>query len=239
MNVNLKEQRNQGQTAPIKDWAPNDRPREKLLTQGPQVLSDAELLAILLGTGSAQKSAVDTGRELLLQAKNSLHELGKRDVQSLKDVKGIGDAKAVTIAAALELGRRRAGEQGEETRALTCSKDAVKILRPLIGDRHTEHLYVLFLSRSNKLLHHACISHGGTTSAIVDPKVIFGQALLYKAGKIMLGHNHPSGNLTPSQSDLVVTRKIKAAGELLEIDLLDHIILSDEGYYSFMEHGDL
>ncbi|UYQ93611.1 DNA repair protein RadC [Chitinophaga horti] len=237
MIVNRPKKSPKAPKAPIKNWAINDRPREKLLSQGAQVLSDAELLAILLGSGSTDKSAVELGRELMQLASNNLHELGQKDIKVFRKIKGIGDARAVAIAAALELGRRRSASELPVQPALTCSQDAIKILRPLIGDQHTEHLYVLFLNRGNKLIHYTCISHGGTASTVVDPKVIFEQALLQKASRIMLGHNHPSGNMRPSHSDIAITNKIKAAGEMLEIELLDHIILTDESYFSFCENG--
>lgn len=238
--VNLPTQSIHPLTAPIKDWAIDDRPREKLLAKGAHALSDAELLAILLASGGRSKrSAVDIGRELMNLSSNSLYELGRKDVRALQKVSGIGSVRAITIAAALELGRRRDAGNRSEPPSLQCSQDAVEVLRPLIGDQHTEHLYVLFLNRANKLLGHSCVSHGSTSNTLVDPKVIFEQALLQKARKIMLGHNHPSGNPKPSKADLVVTQKIKAAGELLEIELLDHLIISGGSYYSFSESGAL
>lgn len=238
MNINLSTtEAPPARSNPIKNWAKDDRPREKLLSKGAQVLSDAELLAILLGSGSHENSALDLGREIMRMADNSLSELCRKDIKSLKKLHGIGTARAVTIAAAMELCRRRGTTLRVEKPAMKSSIDVINFLRPLMEDQHTEYFYVLFLNHANKVLHHACISHGGMTHTTVDTRVIFQEALVHKATKLMLCHNHPSGNLHPSNADLTLTRKLKEVGKVMDIEVLDHIILADHGYYSFREDG--
>ncbi|MEO6949279.1 MAG: DNA repair protein RadC [Ginsengibacter sp.] len=221
----------------IKNWAVGDRPREKLLTQGSQHLSDSELLAILINTGSGKKSAVDFAREVLTLGGNNLDELGKLSLHDLMKVKGIGEAKAITIAAALELGRRRSTSPILKRDFSRSSAELAKYLQVALKDTPHEVFAVVFLNRANKILDFQKISTGGITHTIVDPRIIFKKALEVKATSLILCHNHPSGNLKPSRADEEITQKLKSAGALLDITVIDHMIVSDEGYYSFADEG--
>lgn len=221
----------------IKSWAKDDRPREKLLFKGAVALSDTELLAILIHHGTADKSALDLAKEILVRAHHNLGELSKMSPKELMQVKGIGEAKAITIAAAMELSRRRQAGSLLEKPFIRSSQDAAQLLQPLLADHHNEEFVVLFLSQSNKLIHYRRISSGGMTGTVVDPKIIFQEALAHKAVKLLLCHNHPSGSLKASTADLSLTQKIKEAGQLLDIAVLDHLIVSDEGYFSFADEG--
>jgi DNA repair protein RadC len=222
---------------PIRSWAEEDRPREKLLLKGRHSLTDAELIAILIGTGSARESAVELARRILRTVENSLHELARLTIADLMAHNGIGEAKAVSIAAALELGRRRATGQPLSRRRITVSRDAAGFLQPLMADLLHEEFWILCLNRNNSVLGHCCISSGGVAGTVVDPKILFRMALEKKASSVILCHNHPSGNLKPSEEDLRLTRRMTEAGKLLEIQVLDHLIVSQHGFFSFADEG--
>ena len=227
----------QAQKYSIKDWAKDDRPREKLLSKSPSALSDSELLAILINNGSRQKSAVDLAREMLNLGKNSLAELGRLSVKDLMTIKGIGEAKAITIAAALELGRRRQAAGFLEKTHVKQSADIALYLQSLLRDRTQEVFAVIFLNQANKINHFYIISEGGITGTVADPRIILKLALQHEAVSLVLCHNHPSGNLRPSRADEALTNKIKEAAKYFDIKVLDHIIVSNEGYYSFADEG--
>jgi len=221
----------------IKSWAEEDRPREKLLLKGKHVLSDAELIAILISSGNAEESAVDLSKRILSGLENNLNELGKQSVHDLTKFKGIGEAKAISIVAAMELGRRRKpGDKIKRVQIVT-SKDAVDIFQPLLGDNAHEEFWVLFLNRANIVTGKNAVSSGGMSGTVVDPKMVFKAALEAKAVGIILCHNHPSGNVKPSQQDIDLTKKLVAAGKLMEIAVLDHIIVAQSSFYSFADEG--
>lgn len=221
----------------IKDWAIDDRPREKLLSKSPMALSDSELLAILIRHGTNGRSAVELARDLLRLGDNNLAFLGKLPVADLVRVKGIGKAKAVTIAAALELGRRRQGSLPPLRKAVTSSRDVVEYLHARLSDRSYEVLGAVFLNRAHQIRHFATISEGGMTSTIVDVRIILKKALEMDCLSLILCHNHPSGNLQPSPADHTITRRLQQAAELLDIRLLDHVIVGGDGYFSFADQG--
>jgi DNA repair protein RadC len=221
----------------ITDWAVEDRPREKLLQKGTSSLSDAELLAILISSGTKEKSAVDLGRELLSMVNNNLNSLGKLTISDLIKLRGIGPARAVTIAAALELGRRRKLAEVEYVLQIKCSKDVAEIFQPLLSDLSHEEFWILFLNRSNKVINRMKLSQGGISGTVTDVRMVMKKAIEYLASGIIVCHNHPSGNLNPSESDSKITQKIKDAGNLMDIQLLDHIIISEKDYYSFADNG--
>lgn len=227
----------QEQKYSIKNWAKDERPREKLLSLGPEALSQSELLAILIHHGSKEKSAVDLAKEVLELGKGNLNELGKLSIRQLMKLKGIGEAKAVTIAAALELGRRRQASAALEKQVMSSSTDIAEFLRPKIKDYRHEVFAVLFLNQANKLNHFKIISEGGITGTVADPRLILKTALEENAVNIVLCHNHPSGSLKPSRADEELTQKIKAAARFFDITVLDHIIVSEDGYYSFADEG--
>jgi DNA repair protein RadC len=221
----------------ITDWAVEDRPREKLYQKGTSSLSDAELLAILIGSGTRKRSAVDLGRELLSMVNNNLNSLGKLTINDLTKIHGIGNARAITIAAALELGRRRKLSDVPELPQIKCSKDVFDLLNPLLADLPYEEFWILFLNRSNKVINRMKLSQGGISGTVTDVRMVMKKAIEYLASGIIVGHNHPSGNLNPSESDSRITQKIKEAGNLMDIQLLDHLIISDKDYYSFADNG--
>ena len=221
----------------IKSWAEEDRPREKLLTKGKGSLSDAELLAILLGSGSREESAVGLAQRILHSVENNLHGLGKCSIAELQKFKGIGQAKAITIAAAMEVGRRRQLSRIREKPQVTCSRDAFNAIAPMLMDLPHEEFWILLLNRANRILSREQISLGGVAGTVVDAKVVYRKALEGAACSIVLCHNHPSGNLNPSQADIDLTRKLKKAGETLDIIVVDHLIVGDGGYYSFADEG--
>jgi DNA repair protein RadC len=221
----------------IKQWAKDDRPREKLLLRGAENLSNSELLAILIHNGTNQKTALDLAKDILRMGKDNLHELGKLSLSELMKVKGIGEAKAITIAAALELGRRRHSGASLEKPVITTSHTIAEYLKIYLQDRHREVFVVVFLNRANKIIDIKTISEGGITGTIADPRIILKQALEKNAVSIILCHNHPSGSLKPSRADEELTAKIKQAASLLDIKVLDHIIVSEDGYYSFADEG--
>jgi len=221
----------------ITEWAVEDRPREKLIQKGTSSLSDAELLAILISSGTKHKSAVDLGRELLAVADNNLNSLGKLSINDLKKLHGIGSARAVTIAAALELGRRRKLAEVPEVPQIKCSKDVADIFQPLLSDLSHEEFWILFLNRSNKVINRMKLSQGGISGTVTDVRLVMKKAIECLASGIIVCHNHPSGNLNPSESDSKITQKIKDAGNMMDIQLLDHLIISDKDYYSFADNG--
>ena len=221
----------------IKNWALDDRPREKLITKGRESLSDSELLAILINTGSGKRSAVDLAKETLLKGKNNLDELGKLSIKDLTEIPGIGEAKAITIIAALELGRRRQASFPLNKKQVHSSNELADYLQSKLKDYSHEVFAVVFLNRANKINHFEILSTGGISHTIVDPRIIFKRALEVKATSIILCHNHPSGNLKPSRQDKELTAKLKNAGDLIDIKVVDHLIVSDEGYYSFADEG--
>jgi len=221
----------------IKYWSEADRPREKLLLKGKAALSDAELIAILMGSGNTEESAVDLAKRILGDVQNNLIELSRLSVSELSKYKGIGEAKALSIVAALELGQRRRGAEVVNRKKIECSADAYNIFLMHVSDAVYEQFMMILLNRANDVLRTLNISEGGMSGTIADPKKIFKLALENNASAIILGHNHPSDNLRPSDPDIKLTRKIKEAGILLEIDVLDHIILGSEKYYSFADEG--
>ena len=221
----------------IKEWAKDDRPREKLLLKGPQSLSDSELLAILIQNGTRERSALDLAREVLKLGKDSLPELGKLNIKELMRVKGIGEAKAIILVAAMEIGRRRQALSVLEKPVVSSSTDVALYLQSLLRDHKHEVFAVLFLNRANKINHFEVISKGGMTGTIADPRIILKKALEEDAVSLILCHNHPSGSLRPSRSDEDLTRKIKEAASYFDIKVLDHLIVSEDGYYSFADEG--
>lgn len=222
---------------PIKSWADDDKPREKLLSKGAEALSDAELIAILFGSGSREESAVALSQRILRQYDNNVNDLGRVSLDELIRFKGIGPAKAITLLAALELGRRRQHTEAKALPIIGSSQDAFHILQPLVADLDHEQFYILFLNRANKVMGHDRVSAGGVSGTVVDPKIIFRKALSAKASGIILCHNHPSGNLKPSQADRDITHKLFAAGKHLEINVIDHLIITHSGYFSFADEG--
>ena len=221
----------------IKSWSPEDRPREKLLLKGTPVLSDAELVAILLGSGTSSTSAVELAKRVLQTVDNNLHDLARLSVKDLMRVKGIGEVRAITIIAALELGRRKKDSDPEEKPRITRSRDAFEILKAHLQDIHHEEFWVVLLNRANRVIKKHQISLGGVAGTVADPKIIFKVALAELASGIILAHNHPSGNLTASQADIDLTKKLKEAGKLLEIQVLDHLIIAGQKYFSFADEG--
>ncbi|HPW98580.1 MAG TPA: DNA repair protein RadC [Flavobacterium sp.] len=221
----------------IKNWAEDDKPREKLMLKGKQALSDAELIAVLIGSGSRNESAVDLSKRILKSVDNNLNALGKLSLKQLMEFKGIGEAKAISIAAAMELGRRRREEETVELKKITSSKAVFEIMQPIIGELPHEEFWVLYLNNSNKVIYKAQLSKGGITGTVVDVRLIYKTALEQNATSIILSHNHPSGKLQASDADLQITKKLKAAGEQLDIKVLDHIIITENGYLSFQDEG--
>jgi DNA repair protein RadC len=221
----------------IKSWSPDDRPREKLILKGKSALSDAELIAILLGSGTSTLSAVDLAKKVLAPAGNSLHELARHTVKDLIKIKGIGEAKALSIVAALELGRRRRDFEGEEKPKITGSRDAFDVVKAQLLDIAHEEFWIILLNRANRVIKKSQISQGGVAGTVADPKIIFKLAIEDLASSIILAHNHPSGNLTASQADIDLTKKIKEAGKLLDIQVLDHLIIAGQKYFSFADDG--
>ncbi len=221
----------------IKNWADDDKPREKLVQKGCFVLSDAELIAILIGSGSRDESAVELSKRILASVDHNLNELGKLSVNQLMRFKGIGEAKAVSIAAALEMGRRRRMEDTKKITTITSSKDAFELLYPLIGELPHEEFWILYLNNSNKVIHKSQLSKGGITGTLVDVRLVMKHALELGAVGIILAHNHPSGTLKPSLADKQITEKLKKASEALDIKILDHLIVAHHQYLSFADKG--
>lgn len=222
---------------PINQWAEDDRPREKFLLKGKSSLSDSELLAILIGSGSRNESAVQLCQRILAASENNLSTLGKMSIAQLIQFKGIGEAKAISIAAALELGRRRRAEEAVELKKITSSKAVFDIMQPIIGELPHEEFWVLYLNNSNKVIYKGQLSKGGITGTVVDIRLIFKMAFEQNATAIILTHNHPSGKLMASDADLKITKRVKEAGLTLEIQVLDHIIITENGYLSFQDEN--
>ena len=223
----------------INQWAEEDRPREKFMQLGAEALSKAELLAILIGSGSTKESAVDLMKHVLKDCGDNLNTLGKKSLQDLMKYNGIGEAKAVSIMAALELGKRRRVAEASADDIIKDSATAYEHFLFLIDNPGQEHFFVMYLNQNNKLLKTECISKGGLTQVVADPKVIFKSALDIGATNLIVCHNHPSGNPTPSETDRLLTKKLVAAGKLLDIQVTDHIIIGKEQYYSFLERGQM
>jgi DNA repair protein RadC len=221
----------------IRSWAEDDRPREKLLLKGRAALSDAELIAILIGSGSADETAVGLSKRILYSLDNQLSQLAKLSVKDLTQFKGIGEAKAISIIAALELGRRRKDTETSKRIKITGSQSAFDVVYPHLGDLNHEEFWVIFLNRANEVIGKENISKGGVSGTVVDPKVIFKQAVQFPASAIILAHNHPSGNLKPSQADHQLTKKLKEAGKALDIPVLDHLIIGERDYFSFVDES--
>ena len=223
----------------IKNWSDDDKPREKLVQKGKSVLSDAELIAILIGSGSRNESAVELSKRILASVNNNLNELGRLSIKQLMAFKGIGVAKAVTIAAALEMGRRRRGEEAQKIIKIQSSKSVFELLQPIIGELEHEEFWIVYLNNSNKVLHRAQLSKGGITGTLVDVRLVMKQALELGAVALILAHNHPSGTLKPSTADKQITQKLTTAAEVLDIKVLDHLIITQKEYFSFADEGEL
>jgi DNA repair protein RadC len=221
----------------IKNWSADDRPREKMLQRGPAALTDAELLAILISSGTKERSAIDLARDILGQAHNHLNELGKLSLTELQKTKGIGEARAITIAAALEIGNRRQTSKALERPTLKSSAEAAEIVIPLMRDLNHEVFYVLYLNQANRLIRSEEISSGGMTGTVADIRMILKNALLYNANQMIIAHNHPSGNLQPSTADKELTRKLKEAASFMDIKLLDHLIVAGVSFLSLSDEG--
>lgn len=225
------------QNLTIKNWAEDDQPREKLMLKGKQVLSDAELIAILIGSGSRSESAVELSKRILASVDNNLNVLGKMSIQQLMTFKGIGEAKAISIIAATELGRRRKEEEVVELKKITSSKAVFDVMQPIIGELPHEEFWVLYLNNANKVIYKSQISKGGITGTVVDVRIVFKIALEQNAVGIILTHNHPSGKLEASDADKTLTKELKLAGNQLSIPVLDHIIITEKGYFSFRDEN--
>tara|TARA_R110000868_G_scaffold3388_10_gene21936 strand:+ start:9514 stop:10212 length:699 start_codon:yes stop_codon:yes gene_type:complete len=221
----------------IKNWSQDDQPREKLLYKGKAVLSDAELVAILIGSGNKEESAVDLSKRILASVDNNLSELGKLSIKQLMVFKGIGEAKAISIAAALELGRRRRGEDALEKKKIASSSSVFELMQPIIGELQHEEFWIIYLNNSNKVIHKNQLSKGGITGTLVDVRLVLKQALEVGATGLILAHNHPSGTLKPSEADKQLTNKLKLASESLDIKVLDHLIVTEKAYFSFADEN--
>ncbi|GAA4805805.1 RadC family protein [Litoribaculum gwangyangense] len=221
----------------IKNWSQDDQPREKLLYKGRAALSDAELVAILIGSGNRDESAVALCQRILASVDNNLSDLGKLSIKQLMEYKGIGEAKAITIAAALELGRRRRGEEAVEKKTITSSTSVFELMQPVIGELQHEEFWIIYLNNSNKIIQKNQLSKGGITGTLVDVRLVLKSALELGSTGLILAHNHPSGTLKPSESDKQITNKLKIASECLDIKVLDHLIITEKAYFSFADEG--
>ncbi len=222
---------------PIRNWSEDDRPREKLMLRGKATLSDAELLAIIIGSGSRNESAVGLSQRILTSTNNNLNALGKLSLQQLMQFKGIGEAKAISIAATMELGRRRRTEDVIERVKINSSQSIFEIMQPILGELPHEEFWIIYLNNSNKILFKCQLSKGGITGTVVDVRIAFKIALEHQATGMILCHNHPSGTLIASDADKQITRKMKIAGENLDIKILDHVIITEQSYFSFADDG--
>lgn len=222
---------------PIRSWSEDDKPREKLLSKGKAALSDAELIAILIGSGSRNESAVTLSQRILASVGHNLNALGKLSITQLVTFKGIGDAKAVTIQAAMELGRRRRAEAAIDFQKVTSSQSIFEIMQPIIGELSHEEFWIIYLNNANKIISRSQLSKGGITGTVVDVRLVFKTAIEIGAVAIILTHNHPSGTLQPSEADRQITRKLKSGGEQLDIKILDHVIITETQYFSFADSG--
>lgn len=221
----------------IKSLAEDDRPREKFLLKGKASVSDSELLAIIMGSGNREESAVELARRILNSVENNWHRLSQLSIKDLMKFKGVGEAKAISIATALEIGNRKSQQEVLERQQISSSKDIFEILQPHLSDLSTEEFWAVFLNHQNKILYKTCLFRGGIANSVADVRVIFKTALEHFSTRIIVAHNHPAGSLKPSQEDIYITNKIKEAGNLLEIELLDHLIIAQNKYYSFKEEG--
>jgi DNA repair protein RadC len=225
------------QNQTIKAWAEEDRPREKLMLKGKKQLTNSELIAILLNSGSRDQSAVDLAKDLLASSNNDLVEFSKKNLEDLCKFKGIGETKAITLLAAFELGRRRKESVAPTRIKIRASQDSFEFLKPFLQDLNVEEFYALFLNRANDVIKHVRLSSGGLTGTIVDNRILFKEAIDCLASSIVLAHNHPSGQLKASEQDIRLTKKIVEFGKLVEISVLDHLIITDYGYFSFSDEG--
>jgi len=221
----------------IKNWSEDDRPREKLLQKGKGALSDAELIAILIASGSRNESAVSLSQRILASAENNLNTLGKLTIKQLMEFKGIGEAKAITIAAAMELGRRRRAGEALELKKITSSLSVFELMQPILGELPHEEFWILYLNNSNKVIQKIQLSKGGITGTLVDVRLVIKTALEVGAVALILAHNHPSGTLQPSEQDKALTQKLKSGAASLDIKVLDHIIVTEKSYFSFADEG--
>lgn len=221
----------------IKSWAEEDRPREKLIEKGRHVLTEAELIAILIGSGSKDETAVELSKRILASVGNNLNDLGKLSIHELVKFKGIGEAKAISVLAAMELGRRRKEAEVAKRERITTSKDVYDIMKSILLDLPHEEFWLLMLNRANRVIKKELISRGGVSGTVVDTKIIFKAAVENYACSIIICHNHPSGNMKPSDADIRITKNIKEAGKLMEIPLLDHLIVAENGFFSFADEG--
>jgi len=221
----------------LKFLAEDDRPREKFLLKGKNSLSDAELLAIIMGSGNREESAVELGRRILNSVDNNWHQLSLLSVQDLMKFKGVGEAKAISIATALEIGRRKSSQEVPEKKKISESKDAYQILKPYLSDLRTEEFWALFLNQNNKVIFQTQLTNGGISQSLVDIRILFKTALEHFSTAIIVAHNHPSGNLKPSHEDLKITKQISEAGKLMNISLLDHLIITQNAYFSFADES--
>lgn len=221
----------------IKYWAEDDKPREKLMLKGKASLSDAELIAILIGSGSRNESAVELSKRILASVNNNLNAIGKLSIQQLVAFKGIGPAKAISIVSAMELARRRRGEEALELDKITSSKSIFEMMQPIIGELSHEEFWIVYLNNSNKVISKSQLSKGGITGTLVDVRLVFKTALEMTATAVILCHNHPSGALKPSDADIQITKKLKFAGESLDIKVMDHLIVTENNYFSFADEG--
>lgn len=219
----------------IKKWSQDDQPREKLRDKGKAALSDAELVAIIIGSGSRDESALDLCKRILASADNNLNQLGKLSLKQLMDFKGIGEAKAISIAAAMELGRRRRGEDALQRKKITSSQSVFELMQPIIGELPHEEFWIIYLNNANKVIQKQQLSKGGITGTLVDVRLVLKNALEFGAVGLILAHNHPSGTLKPSEADKQITQKLKKAGESLDIKVLDHLIVTEKAYFSFAD----
>ncbi|MFC5196541.1 MULTISPECIES: RadC family protein [Bizionia] len=219
----------------IKNWSQDDQPREKLRDKGKAALSDAELVAIIIGSGNRDESALDLCKRILASVDNNLNQLGKLSIKQLMDFKGIGEAKAISIAAAMELGRRRRGEEALERKKITSSVSVFELMQPIIGELPHEEFWIIYLNNANKVIQKQQLSKGGITGTLVDVRLVLKNALEFGAVGIILAHNHPSGTLKPSEADKQITQKLKKAGESLDIKVLDHLIVTEKAYFSFAD----
>ena len=219
----------------IKNWSQDDQPREKLLYKGKAALSDAELVAILIGSGNRQESAVDLCKRILANTNNNLSALGKLSIKQLMEYKGIGEAKAISIIAALELGRRRRGEEALEKNKITSSSSVFELMQPVIGELQHEEFWIIYVNNSNKVIQKNQLSKGGITGTLVDVRLVLKNALEVGATGLILAHNHPSGTLKPSEADKQITQKLKSAAQSLDIKVLDHLIITEKAYFSFAD----
>ena len=221
----------------LKSLAEDDRPREKFLLKGKSAVSDSELLAIIMGSGNREESAVELARRILNSVENNWHRLSQLSIKDLTKFKGVGEAKAISIATALEIGNRKSQQEVLERQQISSSQDAFEILQPHLSDLQTEEFWAIFLNHQNKILYKTCLFRGGIASSVADIRVVFKTALEHFSTQIIVAHNHPAGSLKPSKEDINITQKIKDAGKLLDIDLLDHLILIQNKYYSFKDEG--